>query len=180
MLGVYFLRDFDYGFYSNGFSFMFFTCSSFSRTHGYAGSSIVGTGCPGKIYTVYTSQAIEENCTIYAQFEGSGDDSNNDNSTVPAAVVYSAPCTEILEVGTPGSNLFVFTWIALAFTVNVCFRWKAQQALQFAQAHGNNPSSADQKHAQNASYVGNSRMGEGADFDDDDDDLDEFEDAAYE
>jgi hypothetical protein len=34
----------------------------------------------------------------------------------------------------PGSNLYVAVWICLLASLNLAFRWKAQQALQFAQA----------------------------------------------
>lgn len=34
----------------------------------------------------------------------------------------------------PGSNMYIFVWLCLASSLNITFRWKAQQALSFAQA----------------------------------------------
>jgi hypothetical protein len=33
----------------------------------------------------------------------------------------------------PGSNLYFFSWAALLSSLNIVFRWKAAQAMQFAQ-----------------------------------------------
>ena len=74
--------------------------------------------------------------------------------------VSTYPCVEITDREIPGSNLYVATWTCLAASVNVTLRWKAQQALQFAQA-------------QNQKAVTRANMQE----DEDEDDFDEFEDA---
>ena len=50
------------------------------------------------------------------------------------------PCSDVLAParaapkGVPGSNLYFAAWICFFSSVNVTFRWKAAQALQFAQA----------------------------------------------
>lgn len=43
-------------------------------------------------------------------------------------------CDEILENVIPGSNLYLASWISFCASFNVALRWKAAQALQFAQA----------------------------------------------
>jgi hypothetical protein len=44
------------------------------------------------------------------------------------------PCTD-LPRQVPGSNLYFATWTCFFASLNVTFRWKAAQALHFAQAH---------------------------------------------
>ena len=44
------------------------------------------------------------------------------------------PCEEARTTQKPGSNLYVFSWICLASTVNLVFEWKAEQAIRFANA----------------------------------------------
>lgn len=45
------------------------------------------------------------------------------------------PTSYIHEYTTvPGSNMYIFVWLCLLASLNISFRWKAQQALSFAQA----------------------------------------------
>jgi hypothetical protein len=43
-------------------------------------------------------------------------------------------CLELFRQEVPGSNLYFSLWGALLAAVNISLRWKAAQALQFAQA----------------------------------------------
>jgi hypothetical protein len=69
----------------------------------------------------------------------------------------------------PGSNLYLSVWTCLLASLNLASRWKAQQALQFAQAR-------QEKAFVTVTNEGNdNKEAEGAG--DGDDDLDEFDDA---
>lgn len=111
---------------------------------GGVGATIVGAGCPGTIFDDYYSLEVPGNCTVVVY--------QNNNYT-------SFSCRQVLVAKVPGSNFYVFSWICLGSALNLCFRWKAQQALQFAQA------------AQQQKAAGKDE--------EDDLELDEFEDAAY-
>ena len=47
---------------------------------------------------------------------------------------YAYPCSEWAPRQVPGSNLYFAAWICFLSSLNITFRWKAAQALQFAQA----------------------------------------------
>jgi hypothetical protein len=118
------------------------------------GSTVVGSMC-GVSVGGLTSQKVSstsENCTVMV-IQG--------NTTT------SMSCSEVTAGEVPGSNLYAFTWIGLIYSLNVCFRWKAQQALLFAQAQ------------QDRMRQGESRVPDrvGEDDEDDDEDLEGFEDA---
>ena len=66
---------------------------------------------------------------------------------------------------TLGSNLYVFTWLALASSIHIAFRWKAQQALHFAQAQSMNAAKRVDEQPAEGKLSGK------------DDDLEDFEDA---
>jgi hypothetical protein len=115
-------------------------------------------------------------------------------------------CLEAESRNRPGSNLYLAVWACMGASINITLRWKAQQAMQFAQAvqnrqlgneNGNNKNSGGgglQQHPQRPQQVSATSTGMGAnagledddddddddddvDDDDDDDDLDDFEDA---
>lgn len=70
----------------------------------------------------------------------------------------------------PGSNLYIAVWICFLGSLNLVLRWKAQQALQFAQAQQMRATAQTEGSRKDAE--------EGRDDDDDDfDDLDDFDDA---
>lgn len=109
-------------------------------------------------YTSF-SQVQQANCTLeLTSFNAEG-----------LFQVVRTPCGNAIDHSAPGSNLYLFTWLALASSVNIGLRWKAQQALQFAQAR--NKAAMDQAHLE-----------DNDDDDDNDDDSiideDDFEDAA--
>jgi hypothetical protein len=74
-----------------------------------------------------------DNCMISYQVE------NKDTGTME---MVQLPCSQLLSPtqnnetrgGLPGSNLYFAAWICFFSSLNVTFRWKAAQALQFAQA----------------------------------------------
>lgn len=70
----------------------------------------------------------------------------------------SIPCTDIPEP-IPGSNLFVACWCCMLSSVAVAFKWKAAQALKFAQAEAERQQKKEQEEQQF-----------GSDYGDDDDD----------
>lgn len=49
-------------------------------------------------------------------------------------IVEEKQCAELFRDNVPGSNLYFCVWSALLAAVNITLRWKAAQALQFAQA----------------------------------------------
>jgi hypothetical protein len=76
--------------------------------------------------------AANSNCVISYQVE------NQDTGTME---MVQLPCSQLLSPsqnetrgGLPGSNLYFAAWICFFSSLNVTFRWKAAQALQFAQA----------------------------------------------
>lgn len=56
-----------------------------------------------------------------------------DNDAEGFMIVDSLQCSE-LPRQIPGSNMYFAVWTAFAASINISFRWKAAQALQFAQA----------------------------------------------
>jgi hypothetical protein len=64
------------------------------------------------------------NCTVIVR-------RNNTNGTYTEE---SIPCSKVIRADSvPGSNLYFCVWGALLAAVNIALRWKAAQALQFAQ-----------------------------------------------
>jgi hypothetical protein len=137
-------------------------------------STINGSGCQSDrtqgsfSFSTYKATSLE-NCTIIFQ------------KTDGTEQIYS--CLNAFEDDIPGSNLYVATWVCLLSSLNLALRWKAQQALQFAQARNRKAST------EKATAMGEGD-GDGDDFDasnrdsgddegDDDGDDDDFEDANY-
>lgn len=138
-------------------------------------ATISGTGCRPKtgeepalvqlILSAYqdaASQGLEPDCVVTIL-----------NATYSCGEFWNPPLrVEGKQLGTvnnsiiPGSNLYVFVWICLLSSVNLVSRWKAQQALQFAQAQ-------QEKAFQQAIQQDKEK----AAVDGDSDDLDDFEDA---
>jgi len=117
-------------------------CAILTKDGGIA-STIDGTKC-GEQTVGFDFQS--GNCTIIFQdLEG---------------VVSTFNCSETVNREIPGSNLYLATWTCLAASLNITLRWKAQQALQFAQAQ-------NRKAMTEANMQG----------DDDEEDLEDFEDA---
>ncbi|KAG7349347.1 hypothetical protein IV203_011944 [Nitzschia inconspicua] len=63
------------------------------------------------------------------------------------------PCSEIPEL-IPGSNLFVACWCCMLSSVAVAFKWKAAQALKFAQAEAERQQQKEQEEQQFGSDYG--------------------------
>jgi hypothetical protein len=117
------------------------------------GSTIVGTMCGASVVDLMSEQlqSASDNCTVVL-IQG--------NSTTEIT------CSAVTADDVPGSNLYVFTWIGLVYSLNVCFRWKAQQALLFAQTQH------DRMHQGEARIP--DRAGEDEE-EDEEDDLQDFE-----
>ena len=84
-------------------------------------------------------------------------------------------CQDVIEEQIPGSNLYLAVWICFFASFNITLRWKAAQAIQFAQAQ--NMKAAKQQmreeeegEAETNGVGGNDNAGGGEDDDDDDDD----------
>lgn len=124
-------------------------------------ATIMGVGCRGADW-LESEDGLIDTCTI-TFITTSGDEEMVPCSTF-ADLRYS-------EVYVPGSNLYLATWICLGASLNITFRWKAAQALQFAQAQNQKAMSTTRLDGDNAEADD--------DLEDNDDDLDEFEDAVY-
>ena len=59
--------------------------------------------------------------------------SNNETNGTTMDMISEIPCSQ-LPRQVPGSNLYFAAWTSFVASLNVTFRWKAAQALQFAQA----------------------------------------------
>ena len=120
----------------------------------------------------------------------------NATTTMIKLVNVTVPCDSLAETTlptvefVPGSNLYLSVWTCMAASIHLLLRWKAQQALQFAQAQQESRMRRDGKDGAAAAAAdggddddfdenGNSSRFLGDDYDDEDDnDLDEFVDAA--
>jgi hypothetical protein len=123
---------------------------------GGVGSTIVGNQC----YMTVDTEDIQ-NCTVLAF-----DTASNETIRMSCQALARSLTSEVRVV--PGSNLYVFSWLALTSSIHIAFRWKAQQAIQFAQAQHKEAAvvSLERKTDTNR-----------RDLDDDDNGLDEFDDA---
>jgi len=81
-------------------------------------ATMAGSGC----HPDFDIYAID-NCTVVVTDEVDGQN-----------VTESRGCDVLFAQDVPGSNLYFFTWFCLLASVNITLRWKAAQALQFAQA----------------------------------------------
>eukprot|EP00544_Gedaniella_sp_CCMP2646_P006393 CAMPEP_0202485730 /NCGR_PEP_ID=MMETSP1361-20130828/4495_1 /ASSEMBLY_ACC=CAM_ASM_000849 /TAXON_ID=210615 /ORGANISM="Staurosira complex sp., Strain CCMP2646" /LENGTH=367 /DNA_ID=CAMNT_0049114701 /DNA_START=148 /DNA_END=1254 /DNA_ORIENTATION=+ len=81
-------------------------------------ATMAGSGCHPDfdIYSV-------DNCTVVVQTQVNGTN-----------VTYNESCDVLYAQDIPGSNLYFFSWFCLMASANITLRWKAAQALQFAQA----------------------------------------------
>jgi hypothetical protein len=124
-------------------------------------ATIMGVGCHGANW-LESQQGLIDTCTIEF-ITASGDEQIYPCATF-ADLRYS-------EIYVPGSNLYLATWICLGASLSITFRWKAAQALQFAQAQNQKAMSTTRLDGDDAEADD--------DLDDNDDDLDEFEDAMF-
>ena len=81
-------------------------------------------------------------CTVVMQREvvnetasGTTEAATMSPSDVLTMVVEETIACNALGRQVPGSNLYFAAWTAFAASLNITFRWKADQAMQFAQAH---------------------------------------------
>jgi hypothetical protein len=124
------------------------------------GSTIVGSICgvsEGSL-AEQQSSSLSGNCTVI---------------TVQGNSTFERSCSQVIAGEVPGSNLYAFTWIGLIYSLNVCFRWKAQQALMFAQAQQDRIRQGQTRIPNRVEEDDNDEEEE----DDDDEDLEAFEDA---
>jgi hypothetical protein len=97
--------------------FLSFSVAVLTQENGVA-ATMAGSGCHPNfdIYSV-------DNCTVVVQTQVNG-----------ANVTYNESCDVLYAQDIPGSNLYFFSWFCLLASANITLRWKAAQALQFAQA----------------------------------------------
>jgi hypothetical protein len=126
-------------------------------------ATIMGVGCRGANWLEANDGLVGESDTCTITFRNDG----GDEQIFECADIVDL---KVAELYVPGSNMYLATWICLGASLNITFRWKAAQALQFAQA-------------QNQKAMNTTRLDGDAEADDElednDDDLDEFEDAVY-
>jgi len=114
--------------------------------------------------TVQNVTNVTFNCSELLDFLSMDED---DEAKPPTT---TSPATTATAI--PGSNLYLSVWTCLLGSLNLASRWKAQQALQFAQAQ--------QENAMKSAQMIRGRAGDevtGEEDDDDYDDLEDFEDA---
>jgi hypothetical protein len=85
----------------------------------------VGSGCRAEYRGYEIAKRAEANCTLVYTYTSPGT-----NETI----VNTASCGSLYENDVPGSNLYLTGWGALFGSINLTLRWKAAQALKFAQA----------------------------------------------
>ena len=125
-------------------------------------STIVGKGCRAWISTIGIGTSLTEldSCQVV---------------TVQNEITTEYSCSLAIQRDFPGSNLYVSTWTCLVSSLLIMLRWKAQQAIRFAQAQN--------KKALEKAGIESNDVEEPDDEDDDVEsvvDLDDFEDAVYE
>ena len=74
-------------------------------------------------------QNITYSCDSFVTDDGDGDLSSNGGSNITDVDTGNLNSLEAI----PGSNLYIFLWFNLLTSFHLVSRWKAQQALQFAQ-----------------------------------------------
>ena len=75
-------------------------------------------------------------------------------------------CTDVIDQQIPGSNLYLAVWVCFLASFNVTLRWKAAQAIQFAQAQ-NKKAANLREEEQNDSENGDDDKEKDGDDDDD-------------
>jgi hypothetical protein len=123
-------------------------------------ATIMGAGCRGANFFDSNNVDLETSCTLTFLSTNDGEQRVFECSDV----VDPSSLTQYI----PGSNLYLAAWICLISSLNITFRWKAAQALQFAQAQN--------QRAMDTTRINDAEAG---DLQDSDDDLDDFEDAVY-
>lgn len=86
-------------------------------------ATVTGSKCSRDDLSLYA-----DNCTImlYQLVD-------NNEDGIPTVESTMLTCSD-LPRQVPGSNLYFASWVCFFASLNITFRWKAQQALQFAQA----------------------------------------------
>lgn len=130
-------------------------CSVLTQ-EGSIAATLVGEGCRHNGVMAFT--VAEKNCTV--TFLNEKD------------VYETMPCNDVTQRFIPGSNLYASLWLCLGVSLNVAFKWKQQQAQNFAHAQQSRTTPAPRKQTElpetNQSFP---------DVNDDDlDDLDDFQD----
>jgi hypothetical protein len=97
-------------------------------------ATLSGTQCGRDVRDFFE----DPNCAIIiVNASSTGDDDDVVNGGIGAdtgiEIVDSLECAA-LPRQVPGSNMYFAVWTAFAASINISFRWKAAQALQFAQA----------------------------------------------
>ena len=113
-------------------------------------ATVTGSKCSRDELSLYV-----ENCTIVLLMRDGKDDEGNTKF-----VEETVRCSD-LPRQVPGSNLYFASWICFFASLNITFRWKAQQALQFAHA---------QQEKQEHQLEGNPNTDNASHDDDEDDD----------
>jgi len=88
------------------------------------------------------------------------------SSTSQIPYTQKAECSEIVDNQIPGSNLYLAAWICFFASFNITLRWKAAQALQFAQAQNRKATEGMEQEMNDDSEGGGD--GEGGEKDEDD------------
>lgn len=153
------VRVFDLFFahYSSNQRFLFELSVAVLTQSGGIASTMGGTGC-NPDFDVYS----QDNCTLVV--ENTFEDEDGTTTTV----TQSESCEAILKEDIPGSNLYFFSWFALLASVNITLRWKAAQALQFAQAAQGRATGANKAELGSSNHSDNSGEFEDAVEDDED------------
>jgi len=120
-----------------------------TRDQGIA-ATVTGSKCSRDELSLFV-----ENCTIVLLRRDGEDDEGNTKF-----VEEILRCND-LPRQVPGSNLYFASWICFFASLNITFRWKAQQALQFAHA---------QQEKQEHQLEGNPNTDNASHDDDEDDD----------
>lgn len=132
----------------SGFFFvlLWITAVALLTQDGGIAATIGGSGCSGRGAQVGLGPTLSQSPSCNVTYID------------PEGMIQQVSCGTVLDQNIPGSNLYFASWAGFGASLNICFRWKAQQAIKFAQAR-------------NDSKSPKSPSGDG------EDDLDEFEDA---
>ncbi|KAL7563305.1 hypothetical protein ACA910_016665 [Epithemia clementina (nom. ined.)] len=116
---------------------------------GAIGATLVGDGCRHNGVMAITAG----NCTVTFVNDRGG--------------LETLECDDVTRQFIPGSNLYAGVWLCLGASLNIAFKWKQQQAQNFA--HAQNVRTTPEKKPELAERQSSKN-------DDDDDDLDDFQD----
>jgi hypothetical protein len=161
---------------------------------GAIGATISGRGCSTAFWELMQAQNAMTNSTDTSVQDLAPESADGElcrvlvvlphpsGNQTDALVNVTVACNKLYETTfpgvrlVPGSNLYLAVWTCLAATIHLLLRWKAQQALQFAQAQQESKRNKDDNGEQHSDSNNDFEKGE-LSFSPDDDDLDEFIDA---